>query len=126
MITGLHHVGLLVDDLEAAVKNYAAQGFKIGTRFEISSIGAKAVMMVQGTTGVELFEVEDRNDDLARKIDRHVALASSDLEADVKHAQSLGNELVIDISNGDPVKRFAFLKDSSGNYVEIVEPLSKD
>ena len=123
MITGLHHVGLLVDDLETAIKNYEAQGFKVGTRFEISSIGAKAVMMINGKTGVELFEVKDRNDDLAKKIDRHIALASSDLEVDVKRAQSLGNELDIEISDGDPVKRFAFLKDKSGNYIELVEPL---
>lgn len=121
MITGKHHEGRGVDDLEAEIKQYEAKGFKVSKRF--TKPGMKAALLFKGIEGIELFQFDNPGGELEQKINKHKAFVSDDLDDDVQHLINQGYELAIPISPGTITKRFAYLRDKTGNYVELLEPL---
>lgn len=126
MILRLHHSGIRVDDLEKEVKFFEQQGFKILFRFELEVIGAKAVMLLKDGAGIELFQFDDSNSghELAQKIHKHTAFQTDNIEEDVQKFLNDGYELALPISKGKVMKKFAYVKDKLGNYIELCEPPS--
>lgn len=123
MIVGLHHFGFAVEDLEKAVELYASMGFEVFMRFEKESIGARSVMVRKDKSNIELWEFDDPNTELNKKIARHFAFESDDLEADIQAYLDAGYSESIPMSNGTVVKRYAYVQDKLGNQIELLEPL---
>lgn len=121
MITRMHHFGMMTADLDEAVRTYEALGFKVYKSF--TKPGMKAAMLFkEGVAGVEFFQFENPDGELEQKIKKHSAFVSDDLENDVQQYLRSGYELAIPISDGAVVKRFAYVKDRAGNYIELLEP----
>jgi catechol 2,3-dioxygenase-like lactoylglutathione lyase family enzyme len=120
LILKKHHVGLAVNDLDAEIAKYEKAGFKLGRRF--TKPGMKAAMLFKDGTGAEFFEFENPDGELEQKIKRHTAYVSDDLEKDVQQFLDDGCELAIPIEKGTVVKRYAYVKDPAGNYIELLEP----
>lgn len=121
MIKQLHHFGIMVDDLEKQINFYESLGFKVVMRFTYDAIEAKAAMMRKDKAGVELWQIGKPDDEMAQKIKKHSAFESDDLEADVEAFLQNGYTLAIPIRPGNVVKRYAYLLDSNGNYIELLE-----
>lgn len=119
MILRIHHSGMMVDDLDKAVSDHEALGFTLFRRFE--KPGMQAAMMLKGDAGFEFWIFDNPNGRLEQMIKHHTAFVSDDLESDVQKYLDLGYELAIPIEVGKLVKRFAYLKDSAGNYTELIE-----
>lgn len=122
MIKGLHHFGIRVDDLAEQVKFYESLGFTVGYKFKLDAINADAVMMMKNGTGIELFQFADSNDDLAQKIKKHSAFITDDIENDVQKFLDAGYELALPIDKGRIMKKYAYVKDAQGNYIELCVP----
>lgn len=120
MIVRMHHFGMMVNDLEKEIKTYESFGFKVFKRF--GKPGIKAAMMFKGDAGIELFEFETPSGKLQTMTRKHSAFVSDDLENDIQKYIDRGYELAIPISKGDATKRWAYLKDKAGNYIELLEP----
>jgi catechol 2,3-dioxygenase-like lactoylglutathione lyase family enzyme len=116
-----HHVGMMVKDLNAEIAKYEAAGFKLDKRF--IKPGMKAAMLFKDGTGAELFEFENPDGELEQKVKQHTAYVSDDLEKDVQKFLDDGCELAIPIGKGVITKRFAYVKDRAGTYIELLEPL---
>lgn len=121
MILRKHHVGMAVSDIDAGIARYEAAGFKLDKRF--AKPGMKAAMLFKDGTGAELFEFENPDGELEQKIKQHTAYVSDDIEKDVQKFIDDGCELAIPIGKGTITKRFAYVKDRTGTYIELLEPL---
>lgn len=121
MIIRKHHEGMGVNDLELEIKKYEALGFKLFKRF--TKPGMKAAMLFKNDDGVEFFEFENPNGEMEQMIKRHTAFVSDDLENDVQEYIGRGYKSAIPITEGTITKRFAYVEDSAGNYIELLEPL---
>jgi catechol 2,3-dioxygenase-like lactoylglutathione lyase family enzyme len=121
MIIREHHKGMMVNDLDAEVKKYEALGYKLYKRF--TKPGIKAAMLFKDESGVEFFEFENPDDETEQMIKQHTAFVSDDLENDIQEYIGNGYELAIPITGGTVTKRFAYLKDSAGGYIELLELL---
>lgn len=120
MIIRMHHFGMATDDLEQSVRSYEAHGFKVYKRF--TKPGMKAAMLFKDGAGIEFFKFDNPDGKLERMIGRHSAFESDDLEDDVRKYLEHGHELAIPIEKGTIVKRYAYVKDPVGNYIELLEP----
>lgn len=120
MIVRKHHVGMGVSDLEAEIKKYEAAGFTLYKRF--AKPGMKAAMLFKDEAGAELFEFENPEGELEQMIKQHTAYVSDDLEKDVQDYLDRGCELAIPIGKGTITKRFAYVRDPVGTYIELLEP----
>jgi catechol 2,3-dioxygenase-like lactoylglutathione lyase family enzyme len=123
LIVRLHHFGMMVEDVEKQVKVFESLGFKVVMRFSYDAIGAKAAMLNKDGAGVELWQMNDPENEMAKKIKKHSAFESDDLENDVKALLDSGYELAIPIRSGNVVKRYAYVSDDLGNYIELIELL---
>lgn len=121
MILRKHHVGMMVKDLDAEIAKYEAAGFELDKRF--TKPGMKAAMLFKDGTGAELFEFENPDGELEQKIKQHTAYVSDSLEEDVQKYLENGCELAIPIGEGVITKRFAYVKDRTGTYIELLELL---
>lgn len=96
----LHHVGIVVADLDAALARYAAVGFEPGDRFEIPEQGVVAVTLRAGTGYVELIQATDPESPIARFRDKrgdglhHVAYAVPDVAATLGRLAAAGVRLI--------------------------------
>jgi methylmalonyl-CoA/ethylmalonyl-CoA epimerase len=124
-----HHGGISVPDLEASIRWYAeVLDFEVEQRLEIPAIPAKVAMLRRGDLRLELFEVpgaqrlpEERrhpNLDLRTHGNKHLAFAIKDLDSAERELKNRGADIVL-------VRRFEFganifLRDNSGNLVELV------
>jgi len=121
MIVRKHHVGIATNNLEAEIKKYETAGFKLDKRF--AKPGMKAAMLFKDEAGVELFEFENPDGKQEQMIKQHTAYVSDDLEKDIDDYVKRGCELAIPITKGTITKRFAYVKDPVGTYIELLEPL---
>jgi catechol 2,3-dioxygenase-like lactoylglutathione lyase family enzyme len=124
MITGFLHTGIEVQNIEDGIKLYESFGFKLVQRFDKPEPKAKAAHMKAGDGGgVELWEFIDKSHPLVELIRRHIALGSDDIEADVEAFKQQGCEVAIPVTQGVTMV-YAYLRDPSGNYIELARPKS--
>ncbi len=125
-----HHGGVSVVDLDASIRWYCDMlGFEVETRFEIPPVPAKVAMLKRGPLRMELFEVagaaplpEDRrypDRDLRTCGNKHVAFAVQDVALAVSELKARGADIVM--VHASPFGTGAFIRDNSGNLVEIVQ-----
>jgi methylmalonyl-CoA/ethylmalonyl-CoA epimerase len=96
----LHHVGIVVNDLDAAVAAYAALGLGDGERFEMPHQGVTAVTFRAGTGYVELIQPTDPDGAIARFMAKrgegvhHVAYRVDDIEGTLARLAAAGVRLI--------------------------------
>jgi methylmalonyl-CoA/ethylmalonyl-CoA epimerase len=126
----LHHVGIVVADLEAAVARYAALGFGPGERFALPEQGIEAVTFRAGTGWVELIRPTDPEGAIARFMAKrgeglhHVAYRVPDLTAALARLAAGGVRLIDAAPRpGTHGWRIAFVHPEScgGVLTELVE-----
>lgn len=127
---GLHHVGIVVADLETALARYATLGFGPGDRFEVPEQGVIAFTFQAGAGYVELITPTNPDGPIARFLTRrgegvhHVAYRVEDLSATLDRLASAGVRL-IDVAprRGTHGWRIAFVHPEScaGVLTELVE-----
>ncbi len=129
----LDHVGLSVEDLNAACEFYSrAFGFARQLEFELAPHPIRGLMLRhESGMRLELFErsgsaagVQGASpiEALATRGYGHFALAAPDIDSVFARALEAGARAVLEPApSPEPDVRFAFLADPEGNLVELVE-----
>lgn len=119
MIIKFWHTGLTVENLDDAIEQYQALGFKLVKRIEKPEPKAVAAFMDHPSgSGVELWQWFDKDHPEVKFIRNHLAFMSDDLDNDVEKLKKQGFEVVIPKTEG-VVVNYVFVRDGSGNYFEI-------
>ena len=144
-IRGLHHLGISVPDLGAAVDFYTeAFGFRIilnesWSQSEVADAvirakgsAAHGVNLWTGNAVVELFEFsapsaveQDQDHPVVDHGINHLCLQVSDIHAEFERLKSLGMRFHCE-PVGDEAGWFTYGRDPWGNVVELLEPISPE
>ena len=132
MLDRIDHVGVAVDDLEAAVKLYeGVLGMPLIHREVVASQGVEAVLLDVGDGHVELLSPLGEDTPVGKYLARkgpglhHVAYAVADIEATLAELAAGGIELIDrEPRTGIRRSRVAFLhpRSTGGVLTEIVQP----
>ncbi len=126
----LHHVGIVVADLDAAAARYAALGFHDGDRFAVPEQKIEAITYHAGPGYLELIAPTDPEGPIARYMAKrgegthHVAFAVDDLVATLARLAASGVRLIDEVPRiGAHGWRVAFIHPESCNGVltELVQ-----
>ncbi len=97
----LHHVGIVVDDLDVAEARYHALGFSDGERFAVPEQAIEAIVFRAGDGGwVELISPTDPDGPIARYMAKrgegmhHVAYRVDDIVAELDRLKAAGVRLI--------------------------------
>ncbi len=132
MFGGIDHIGVAVEDLDAAIGLYGER-FEMGLahRETVESQGVEAVLLDVGTGHVELLRPLGPDTAVGKFLARkgpglhHVAYAVDDIDATLRRLESAGLELIDSKARtGIRGSRVAFLhpRSTDGVLTEIVEP----
>ena len=130
---GPHHVGISVADLEESIAWYErVLGFRLEAVVGIPEDDGRVAMLEQHGFRVELFEIpgaealpparREPGSDVRTHGVKHLAYRVSDIEAHAERLRALGVDVVWDVRVHEDVK-VVFVRDNTGNLVELVEPL---
>ena len=133
-LSGVHHVGVVVADLEASAAWYAEHlGFE--RLYAYGFPGVKVAFIGRGDLRIELFQneqatpmsAERRSAETNLRIGgiNHFAIAVSDLDSTVAELQAKGVKVIsqpreVPNSGGD---RFAFIHDNEQMLIELFQPV---
>jgi methylmalonyl-CoA/ethylmalonyl-CoA epimerase len=129
-LLALHHVGIVVADLDAALDRYRALGFGEGERFALTEQGVVAVTFHAGDGYVELIQPTDLDSPIAKFLAKrgdgmhHVAYGVPDLIATLRRLDEAGARLIDAVPRrGAHDWRIAFVHPEScaGVLTELVE-----
>lgn len=143
MIERMDHVGIVVDDLEAATAFFVELGLELqgggpvegdwvdrvvgleGVRAEIAMLGTP-----DGHGRVELAKFHapagpggDRYAPANAPGIRHVTFAVDDVDATVAGLRALGAELVGEVERYEDIYRLCYIRGPEGIIVELAEPI---
>lgn len=119
MITKFWHTGFTVEDLDEAIKQYQALGFKLVQKIDKPEPKAVAAFMDHPNgSGIEIWQWFDKEHPQVEFIRNHLAFVSDDLDNDVEKLKEQGFEVVIPKTEGVVVD-YVFVRDKSGNCFEI-------
>lgn len=96
----LHHIGVVVADLDAAIAAYEALGFGKPDRFAIPEQGIRAAFFPLATGSVELIQPTDPDGAIGRFMSKrgegfhHVAYEVEDVDATLAALSAQGVELI--------------------------------
>jgi methylmalonyl-CoA/ethylmalonyl-CoA epimerase len=132
MFDRIDHVGVAVEDLDAAMALYEASfGMKLAHRETVESQGVEAVLLDVGDGHIELLRPLGEDTAVGKFLARkgpglhHVAYAVSDIDATLGKLAAAGLELIdSEPRAGIRDSRVAFLhpRSTGGVLTEIVEP----
>jgi methylmalonyl-CoA epimerase len=129
----LHHVGIVVGDIDAAVAQYEALGFHGGERFMMTEQGVIAVTFHAGPGFVELIQPTDPDGAIGRFLAKrgdgmhHVAYRVHDLQGTLNRLAAAGVRLIDEQPRtGAHGWRIAFIHPESccGVLTELVDDAS--
>ena len=130
MIGPVHHVGIAVRRLDAAVERYRLLGLSLDFMEDVPAAGVRVAFLNAGETRVELVTPLSASSTVARFLEKrgeglhHLAFATADVAAELAELERQGFELV------DPAPRpgahgslVAFLhpRSSHGVLIELVQ-----
>jgi methylmalonyl-CoA/ethylmalonyl-CoA epimerase len=130
-----HHFGISVPDLDAAVAWYSRMlGFTLEQQLMVEKIPARIAFVRRDHYRIEIFEVPgaaplpaDRrvpNLDLRTHGNKHMCFEVPDVPAAVAALRAAGADIAFEIVvDGNPT---AFIRDVSGNLIELLEPFAAD
>ncbi|MGI4855579.1 MAG: VOC family protein [Janthinobacterium lividum] len=131
----VHHFGISVPDLEAAVAWYGAMlGFVLESRMTIEQIPARIAFVRREQFRIEIFEVPgaaplpaDRrmpNLDLRTHGNKHLCFEVASVPEAVAGLHAHGADIAFELAvDGRPT---AFIRDVAGNLIELLEPFAAD
>ena len=96
----LHHVAVVVADLDEALARYRMLGFAGGERFVLAEQAVEVATLRSGTGWIELIRPTDPDGPIARYLAKrgegvhHVAYAVSDLRASLNELEAAGIRLI--------------------------------
>lgn len=96
----LHHVGIVVPDVEIAAGRYERLGFRDGERIAVPEQGIVAIVYPAGTGYVELIQPIDPDGAIGRYLAKrgegshHVAFAVPDIDAVLRRLGEAGVRLI--------------------------------
>ncbi len=126
----LHHVGIVVQDIEAAAAKYEALGFHEGERFSVPEQGVTAIVYKAGPGYMELIQPTDPEGAIGRFMAKrgegthHVAYAVDDIGETLAALAAAGVRLIDEVPRaGAHGWRIAFIHPESCNGVltELVQ-----
>ena len=126
----LHHVAVVVADLDEALQRYRTLGFSGGERFELTEQAVEVATLRSGTGWIELIRPTDPDGPIARFLAKrgegvhHVAYAVPDLRAALKGLEAAGIRLIDAVPRtGAHGWRIAFVHPEScgGVLTELVQ-----
>jgi methylmalonyl-CoA epimerase len=127
----IDHIGVAVEDLDAAIELYRDRlGMPLHHRETVDQFGVEAVLLGVGDAHVELLEPTDPDGAVGRFLERngpglhHVAYLAGDIDAALEEARSQGLRLIDEQPRtGIRGSRVAFLhpKSTGGVLTELVQ-----
>ncbi|MCL6525530.1 MAG: methylmalonyl-CoA epimerase [Thermaceae bacterium] len=116
----VHHVGIAVENLEAAAQPYFSLGYSLEAEERVEGQGVQVWMLAQKGSGtrIELLQSVRENSAVAKFIAKrgpglhHLALATADIQAELQRLLAEGAPLI------DPVPRPGF----GGHLVAFIHP----
>ena len=96
----LHHIGVVVADLDAAISTYEQLGFGDADRFDVPEQGIRAAFFPLSTGAVELIQPTDPEGAIGRFMAKrgegfhHVAYEVDDIAASLRQLEADGIELI--------------------------------
>jgi catechol 2,3-dioxygenase-like lactoylglutathione lyase family enzyme len=137
----MEHVGIVVDDLEAAKAFFVELGLKLQGEWQVEGgwvdrvVGLQGVRveyaMVETPDGQGRLELVKFHSPSVRGGDghapanilgiRHVAFAVDDIDAAVATVRARSGELVGDVENYEDIYRLCFVRGPEGIIVELAE-----
>ncbi|MBA3449821.1 MAG: methylmalonyl-CoA epimerase [Chloroflexia bacterium] len=96
----LHHIAVVVADLDDALARYHRLGFENGDRFTVADQAVEMAMLRSGTSWIELIRPLDPDGPIARYLAKrgegmhHVAYAVPDLAAALEGLAAVGVRLI--------------------------------
>ena len=128
----MHHIGIAVDDLDAAIDRYAALfGGRLEHRERVEDQGVEAASLHVGASRIELLAPLGPDTPVGKFLERqgpglhHVAYQVSDIEATLRALSAAGMRLIDEQPRtGIRNSRVAFVhpRSTGGVLTEIVQP----
>ena len=128
MIIRLHHVGLLVKDLNTTKDLYCNQfGLKAGREFDLVSEDVRILNIPIGDSMIEVNQVINDDSGVGRYLAKqgdglhHLCLETDDMDADLEMLTSLGFTLIKPLSVGDNGLKVGWIhpKQAQGVLIEL-------
>lgn len=127
----IHHVAIAVDDLDAALADFASR-FNVDplSREVVAEQGVEEAMIAVGGSHIQLLQPLDANTPVGRFLERngeglhHIAFAVVDIEAAIDHLLAGGARLIDEqprIGGGGHRIAFVHPKEVAGTLIELVE-----
>ena len=135
MIKKVHHVGVVVRDMEQAMRFYRdLLGLPVHKIEVMHDQGVKAALLSVGDSEIELLEPIVTDNGVARYLERkgeglhHICFEVDDVERDLTDLNASGIELIDQQTRIGLAGRICFLHPSAmdGALVELCQPLSDE
>jgi methylmalonyl-CoA epimerase len=131
MLTNVHHVGIVVNDADEAMKFYRdALGLEVTADRVIEDQGVRGVLIQLGNSEIELLQTTREDTGIARFLAsrgeglHHICFESTDVGADLEAARAKGIELIDQAPRQGLAGMIAFLhpKSNHGVLIEYATP----
>jgi len=126
----VNHLGIAVEDLNAAVKVYQAMGLSVDKVVEVPEQGVRVAFIPIGESTIELVQPTSPDSPLAVHLEKrgegihHLALEVEDIETALSELKGRGIRLIDETPRPGAEGRIAFLhpKSTGRVLIELVEP----
>jgi methylmalonyl-CoA/ethylmalonyl-CoA epimerase len=135
MIKKVHHVGIVVRDMDQAMRFYRdTLGLRVHKLETIEEQGVKAALLTLGDSEIELLEPVVADNGVARYLERkgeglhHVCFEVDDIERDLAALKAKGTEMIDQQTRIGLAGRICFLHPNAmdGALVELCQPLEDE
>jgi methylmalonyl-CoA/ethylmalonyl-CoA epimerase len=134
MIKKVHHVGVVVRDIDSAMRFWRdTLGLHVHKMQTIDEQGVRAALMTVGDSEIELIEPTVNDNGVARYLDakgeglHHVCFQVDSVDADLESLKARGIEMIDQTPRIGIAGRICFLhpKAMRGTLVELCEPVDE-
>ena len=134
MITRVHHVGIVVRDIEQAMRFYRdLLGLPVHKVEVMHDQGVKAALLTLGASEIELLEPVVADNGVARYLERkgeglhHICFEVDDVERDLTGLKARGTEMIDQQTRSGIAGRICFLHPNAmgGALIELCQPLDE-
>ncbi len=135
MIKRVHHVGVVVRDMEQAMRFYRdLLGLPVHKVEVLHEQGVKAALLTLGSSEIELLEPVVTDNGVARYLERrgeglhHICFEVDDVERELAGLQARGTEMIDQQTRSGIAGRICFLHPNAmdGALVELCQPLGDE
>ena len=126
----IHHIAIVVKDLDAALTFYRdALGIEVGERREVPAEGVEIAILPVGDSELELLEPLEPENSIGRFLDKrgegihHVCILVEDIAAAVTRMENEGAQMATEVRSHPDGTRYAFVhpKSTHGVLMELYE-----